>query len=113
MTLPVTTAVSVPFPAGVASATLTGALLGVSLASNVGQAPDAVLTINVATDDSPGDYVPLMVFTAGSGYPRPLVLPIGQGYCPLPADCQNLPADIQLQVQNAGATVSVNLVTSA
>lgn len=114
MTVPVTTnAVSVPFPAGVAAATLAGLVYGAYLTNNVGQAPEAVLTINVASSSAPGDYLPLMVFTPGSGYPRPLVLPIGQGYCPFPPECQNLPPNIQLQVQNAGATVSVTLVTSA
>lgn len=115
MTLPVVTAVSVPFPAGVAAATLTGALYGV-LFDATQNAPEAVLSINVATNQgAPGDYEPLVVNSAPGGvYPRPLQIPIGQGgYFPIPLEAQNLPAKIQLQVQNAGETVSVQLVTSA
>jgi len=113
--VPVVTAVSVPFPAGVAAATLAGALYGVMFDATQ-NAPEAVLTINVATNQAtPTDYEPVMVNSAPGGvYPRPLQIPIGQGgFFPLPPEAQNLPAKIQLQVQNAGAAVSVQLVTSA
>lgn len=114
MALPVVTAVAVPFPAGVAAATLTGALFGV-LFDATQNTPEAVLTINVAGNQAtPADYAPVTVFTPGSGYPRPLAIPIGLGgFFPLPPELQNLPAKVQLQVQNAGANVSVQLVTSA
>jgi hypothetical protein len=98
----------------VAAATLTGALYGV-LFDATQDTPNAVLTINVAGNQAaPADYDPAMVFTSGSGYPQPLTIPIGLGgFFPLPPELQNLPAKIQLQVQNAGANVSVQLVTSA
>jgi hypothetical protein len=91
------------------------ALLGVFLTAGQ-NAPDAVLTINVAADQAtPADYQPLMVNSAPGGvYPRALQIPIGLGgYFPIPAECQNLPAKIQLQVQNAGAATNVSIVTSA
>jgi hypothetical protein len=113
MTSPVATAYTVPFPAGVADVALTpGALLYGAYLTSEGSAPDAVLTI--AVEDSNGAYRTLMVFTPGSGYPSPLAIPIGlDGYFPLPIEVQNLPANIQLKVQNAGAATSVSLVTSA
>lgn len=115
ITVVVKAPLSVPFPAGVAAATLTGALLAVALAPGF-TAPGATLTIGVPIDQStPTDYQPLMVNSAPGGvYPRPLVIPIGLGgYFPIPLEAQNLPANIQVQVQNAGATVSVSLVESA
>lgn len=115
VTVVVKAPLSVPFPAGVAAATLTGALLAVALAPGF-SAPDATLTINVPIDQStPADYQPVMVNSSPGGvYPRALVIPIGLGgYFPLPSECQNLPANIQVQVQNAGAAVSVSLIESA
>jgi hypothetical protein len=114
MTSPVVTAYTVPFPAGVVDVALTpGALLYAAYLTTEGSAPDAVLSI--AVEDSNGVYRPLMVNSSPGGvYPRPLAIPIGLGgYFPLPPELQNLPANIQLQVQNAGAATSVSLVTSA
>lgn len=116
MTLPVVTAVAIPFPAGVAAVDLTthGALLGVFLTD--GQvAPEAVLTVSVAANQAgPANYQPVMVNSAPGGvYPRPLQIPVGLGgYFPIPAEAQNLPAKIQLQLQNAGAASSVSIVTT-
>lgn len=116
MALPVITAVAIPFPAGVAAVDLTthGALLAVALSA--GQtAPGAMLTINIAVDQAtPADYQPVMVNSAPGGvYPRPLQIPVGLGgYFAIPAEAQNLPAKIQLQLQNAGAASSVSIVTT-
>jgi hypothetical protein len=115
MSLPVVTNINVPFPAGVAAATLTGALYGV-LFDSAQATPSAVLTISVAANQGvPSDYVPLIVDGAQTGsYITALQIPVGRGgFFPLPIEMQNLPVKIQLQIQNAGIAVNVQLVTSA
>lgn len=102
------TPVDIPFPAGVADVSLSGSLIGVFLAAGQ-NAPEAIVTVAVAADQTMlTDFQPVMI------HGRPLQFPIGLGgYYPIPLEAQKLPANIQLQVQDAGAATSVSIVTSA
>jgi hypothetical protein len=102
------TPVAIPFPASVADVSLSGSLIGVFLTAGQ-NAPEAIVTIAVPADQTMlTDHQPVMVNN------RPLEFHIGPGgYFPIPLEAQALPANIQLQVRNAGAATSISIVTSA
>lgn len=108
MTVLTPVVVAIPFPSGIATASLAGKqLVGVVLTSPL----DKSAQVGFDVDMGSGDYRPLMASQPGGGFSE-VVVPLRSGsYMQIPDNLRTLPDAIRLRVSGINAAASITLMT--